>query len=41
MLFAATPLANFIHAHPSVVMLALGQSSQGLHLRSDAILGIY
>jgi predicted tellurium resistance membrane protein TerC len=24
MLFAATPLANFIHAHPSVVMLALG-----------------
>jgi predicted tellurium resistance membrane protein TerC len=24
MLFAATPLANFIHANPSVVMLALG-----------------
>lgn len=24
MLFAATPLANFIHANPSIVMLALG-----------------
>ena len=24
MLFAATSLANFIHAHPSVVILALG-----------------
>jgi predicted tellurium resistance membrane protein TerC len=24
MLLAANPLANFIHAHPSVVMLALG-----------------
>ena len=24
MLLAATPLANFINAHPSVVMLALG-----------------
>jgi len=24
MLFAATPLANFIHANPTIVMLALG-----------------
>src|SRR5690606_21093565 len=24
MMFAATPLANFIHANPSIVMLALG-----------------
>jgi predicted tellurium resistance membrane protein TerC len=24
MMFAATPLANFIHANPTIVMLALG-----------------